>query len=106
MDSLKSFPEANSSFGVFSLLLSGSGQYIDGFIITAWFDDATFAVFRYGARKFPLVIILLANAFSSSVLPGFANRSNLRNRLCLYDREIGTDGFCQENNRFQNKRVF
>jgi O-antigen/teichoic acid export membrane protein len=65
---------------IFSMLLSGSGQYIDGFIITSYFDDATFAVFRYGAREFPLVL-LLANAFSASMLPGFANRSNLKLNL-------------------------
>lgn len=65
---------------IFSMLLSGSGQYIDGFIITSYFDDATFAVFRYGAREFPLVL-LLANAFSASMLPGFTNRSNLKSNL-------------------------
>jgi O-antigen/teichoic acid export membrane protein len=65
---------------IFSMLLSGSGQYIDGFIITSYFDDATFAIFRYGAREFPLVL-LLANAFSASMLPGFASRSNLKSNL-------------------------
>ena len=65
---------------IVSMLLSGSGQYIDGFIITAYFDDATFAVFRYGAREFPLVL-LLANAFSASMLPGFADRLQLKSNL-------------------------
>ncbi len=65
---------------VFSMFLSGSAQYIDGFIITSYFDEATFAVFRFGAREFPLVL-LLANAFSASMLPGFANRDNLRTNL-------------------------
>ncbi len=65
---------------VFSMFLSGSAQYIDGFIITSYFDEATFAVFRYGAREFPLVL-LLANAFSSSMLPGFADRSKLKSNL-------------------------
>ena len=65
---------------IFSMLLSGSGQYIDGFIITSYFDDATFAVFRFGAREFPLVL-LLANAFSSSMLPGFADRAELKSNL-------------------------
>ena len=65
---------------IFSMLLSGSGQYIDGFIITSYFDDATFAIFRYGAREFPLVL-LLANAFSASMLPGFSDRSNLKLNL-------------------------
>jgi O-antigen/teichoic acid export membrane protein len=65
---------------VFSMFLSGSAQYIDGFIITSYFDDATFAVFRFGAREFPLVL-LLANAFSASMLPGFADRSALKFNL-------------------------
>jgi O-antigen/teichoic acid export membrane protein len=65
---------------VFSMFLSGSAQYIDGFIITSYFDDATFAVYRFGAREFPLVL-LLANAFSSSMLPGFADRSVLKINL-------------------------
>ena len=65
---------------VFSMFLSGSAQYVDGFIITSFFDEATFAVFRFGAREFPLVL-LLANAFSASMLPGFANQSNLKTNL-------------------------
>lgn len=65
---------------ILSLLLSGSAQYIDSFIVTFYFDDATFAVFRYGAREFPLVL-LLANAFSISMLSGFSNRSKLQSNL-------------------------
>jgi O-antigen/teichoic acid export membrane protein len=65
---------------VFSMFLSGSAQYIDGFIISSYFDEATFAVFRFGAREFPLVL-LLANAFSASMLPGFADRSKLKFNL-------------------------
>lgn len=65
---------------VFSMFLSGSGQYIDGFIISRYFDSATFAVFRFGARELPLVL-LLANAFSASMLPGFADRSKLKSNL-------------------------
>lgn len=61
---------------ILSMLLSGSAQYIDSFIVTAYFDDATFAIFRYGAREFPLVL-LLANAFSISMLPGFTDLSQL-----------------------------
>lgn len=65
---------------ILSMLLSGSAQYIDSFIVTSYFDDATFAVFRYGAREFPLVL-LMANAFSISMLPGFADRSKLASNL-------------------------
>lgn len=65
---------------ILSMLLSGSGQYIDGFIINSYFDDATFAIFRYGAREFPLVL-LLANAFSMSMLPDFAEPGKLKENL-------------------------
>lgn len=65
---------------VLSMFLSGSGQYIDGFIITGYFDDATFAIFRFGAREFPLVL-LLANAFSASMLPGFSDQGKLSDNL-------------------------
>ena len=54
-----------------SSLLSGSGQYVDGFIIAKLFDTADFAVFRYGAREFPLVVIM-ANALSHAMIPEFA----------------------------------
>ena len=65
---------------ILSLLLSGSATYIDSFIVTYYFDDATFAVFKYGAREFPL-ILLMANAFSISMLPGFSDRSKLQSNL-------------------------
>lgn len=65
---------------ILAMLLSGSAQYIDSFIVTSYFDDATFAIFRYGAREFPLVL-LMANAFSISMLPGFADRSKLASNL-------------------------
>ena len=65
---------------ILSALLSGSAQYVDGFIVTSRFDEATFAVFRYGARELPLVI-LLANAFSNAMLPEFSVSQNLNNSL-------------------------
>ena len=82
----------SSSPLIFSMLLSGSGQYIDGFIITSYFNDATFAIFRYGAREFPLVL-LLANAFSSSMLPGFADRAKLNlnlEKIKVNSRKLGS----------------
>lgn len=57
-----------------SSLLSGSGQYIDGIIVTQMYDTANFAIFRYGARELPLVIIM-ANALSNSLIPNFSNLS-------------------------------
>jgi len=77
---------------VFSMFLSGSGQYIDGFIISRYFDDATFAVFRFGARELPLVL-LLANAFNASMLPGFADRSKLKSNLEIIKQNSQKLGF-------------
>lgn len=65
---------------IISLLLGGSATYIDGFLVSSYFDEATFAVFRYGARELPFVI-LLANAFSNALTPSFSNRNNLRQSL-------------------------
>ncbi|TKG91184.1 hypothetical protein EYV94_22530 [Puteibacter caeruleilacunae] len=48
-------------------LLSGSAQYIDGYIVTSRFSETDFAIFRYGARELPLAL-LLANAFSSAMV--------------------------------------
>jgi O-antigen/teichoic acid export membrane protein len=53
---------------IMSVLLSGSAQYVNGFIISARFDASTFAVFRYGARELP-VVALLAYALSNAMVP-------------------------------------
>ncbi|MFC2118725.1 oligosaccharide flippase family protein, partial [Bacteroidota bacterium] len=55
---------------ILSIFLSGSATYIDGFIILNKFDSEKFAVFSYGARELPLVV-LLANAFSVSMISEF-----------------------------------
>jgi O-antigen/teichoic acid export membrane protein len=60
--------------------LSGSAQFVDGFIVTSYFDENTFAVFRYGARELPLAM-LLANALSSAMLPDFAKEDQLKLNL-------------------------
>jgi len=48
-----------------SLLLGGTAMYLDGFIVAAALGQEALAVFRYGARELPLVL-LLANAFSTA----------------------------------------
>lgn len=63
-----------------SAILSGSIEYIDGFIVTSFFDEATFAVFRYGAKELPLVL-LLAGVFSNAMLPKFREANNLNEPL-------------------------
>jgi len=67
-----------------SSLLSGSSQYIDGIIITRLFDPGTFAVYIYGAREFPLVVIL-ANALGNAMIPEFT-RLNFADALSKLKR--------------------
>lgn len=63
-----------------SLLLGGSATYIDSFLVSNKYDEATFAIFRYGARELPFVI-LLANAFSNALTPTFSKKQNFDKAL-------------------------
>lgn len=65
---------------VASLLLSGSAKYIDGFIISYKFDEATFAIFTYGARELPFIVLLIA-AFGNALTPKFSKPENRKNAL-------------------------
>jgi O-antigen/teichoic acid export membrane protein len=65
---------------VISAVLSGSIEYINGFIVQHYFDDATFAIFRNGAKELPLAM-LLANSFSNAMLPKFADVGQLNQSL-------------------------
>jgi O-antigen/teichoic acid export membrane protein len=65
---------------ILSSFLSGSAQYIDGFIISTSFDAANFALFRFGAKELPLVI-LMANGLSNAMLPEFSTREKFRDAL-------------------------
>ena len=57
---------------IMSCLLSGSSQYIDGFIASWTSDPAKFAVFRYGAKEFPFTNSL-ASGLGNAMLTGFSN---------------------------------
>lgn len=61
---------------ILSLIISGSAQYIDSLIITSKFNADKFAIFRYGARELPFVV-LLATAFSNAMLTEFNEGFNL-----------------------------
>jgi len=65
---------------IISAILSGSIDYINGFIVQHYFDDATFAIFRNGAKELPLAL-LLANSFSNAMLPRFIDTKNLNEPL-------------------------
>jgi O-antigen/teichoic acid export membrane protein len=61
---------------ILGTLLSGSAEYIDGMIVSRYFDEATFAIYRYGAKEFPL-FILMAAAFSNAKINEVARSQDL-----------------------------
>lgn len=66
---------------IITSLISGSPQYIDGVIISSVYQDpAVFAWFRYGAKEFPLVL-MLANGLSNAMLPEFSTRERMKDSL-------------------------
>ncbi|MFZ2287774.1 MAG: lipid II flippase MurJ [Bacteroidales bacterium] len=66
---------------ILTFLISGSAQYIDGIIISLRYSDpGVFAMYRYGAKEFPLVL-LLANGLSNALLPRFSTREGMREAL-------------------------
>ncbi len=66
---------------ILTSLISGSAQYTDGVIIsTVYRDPAIFAWFRYGAKEFPLVL-MLANGLSNAMLPEFSTRERMKESL-------------------------
>jgi len=66
---------------IITTLISGSAQYIDGFIVSTVFrDPAKFAWFRYGAKEFPLVL-MLANGLSNAMLSEFSTREKMKESL-------------------------
>lgn len=66
---------------ILTTLISGSAQYIDGVIVSAVYRDPDqFALFRYGAKEFPLVL-MLANGLSNAMLPEFSTRERMKESL-------------------------
>lgn len=66
---------------ILTSLISGSAQYTDGVIVSAVYrDPAWFAWFRYGAKEFPLVL-MLANGLSNAMLPEFSTRTRMKESL-------------------------
>ncbi|HPX76278.1 MAG TPA: polysaccharide biosynthesis C-terminal domain-containing protein [Bacteroidales bacterium] len=78
-DFLKEFFKLSSPL-ILGILLSGSAQYIDAFLVSYKFDEATLAVFRYGAREFPFFVLLIY-AFGNAMTPKFAHKENLQSSL-------------------------
>ncbi len=66
---------------ILTTLISGSAQYTDAVIISVVYrDPAIFAWFRYGAKEFPLVL-MLANGLSAAMLSEFSTRERMKESL-------------------------
>ena len=65
---------------IFSTLLSGSAQYIDGLVVALKYDSEAFALFRYGAKELPLVV-MLATGLHNALLPEFYNQKKTTQSL-------------------------
>lgn len=75
---------------IIASLLMTSARYIDGFIITSRFSQTEYAIFRYGAKELPL-IMLLANSLSLSMISKFAS-NNIHNHLQTIKKEASKLG--------------
>lgn len=74
---------------ILTFLISGSAQYVDGIIVSAKYaDPGVFAMFRYGAKEFPLTL-LLANGLSNALLPYFSTREGMREALDTLKKKSG-----------------
>jgi O-antigen/teichoic acid export membrane protein len=61
---------------LFSILLAGSMDYINSYIVEYYFSPIDFAIFRYGAKELPVFLILansLSNIYSGEIANAYKN---------------------------------
>ncbi len=77
----------------FSILLGSLGDYLDEYLVRIFFGDSTFAVYKMGAREFPLLQIL-CNSLSAILVvtiaqQGFqASLAEIKNRTRMLIRVL------------------
>lgn len=72
---------------ILSVLVGSSAQYVDGLVVTSHYGNPeAFAVFRYGAKEFPIVIYLAA-ALSSAMLIEFSQKEKVGETLSLIKKK-------------------
>jgi len=64
---------------ILTLIVGGSMQYVDSYIALKFVDKTKFAIYQYGAKEMPLVM-LMANALSN-VFSGEIAGANLNNNI-------------------------
>lgn len=72
--------KTNKDFIIFSLpiivhiLFSNSSEFIDGILVERFFPSDQFSLFRYGAREFPLILVLVG-ALRTAMIPAAVRNS-------------------------------
>jgi O-antigen/teichoic acid export membrane protein len=61
---------------MFSALLSGSTQYVDSLVATIAFDAGDFAIFRYGCKELPFVV-MMTSGLNNALIPAFSVKKNI-----------------------------
>ena len=61
---------------MFSALLSGSSQYVDSLVATIAFDASDFAIFRYGCKELPFVV-MMTSGLNNALIPAFSIKKNI-----------------------------
>ena len=61
---------------MFSALLSGSTQYVDSLVATIAFDAKDFAIFRYGCKELPFVV-MMTSGLHNALIPAFSIKKNI-----------------------------
>jgi len=61
---------------MFSALLSGSTQYVDSLVATIAFDAKDFAIFRYGCKELPFVV-MMTSGLHNALIPAFSVKKNI-----------------------------
>lgn len=62
---------------VFSVMVGGSAQYIDGLVVTTHFGADGFAIFRYGQKELPFVV-MMAVGLHSALLVEFSHKDKIK----------------------------
>jgi len=62
---------------ILSVLVSGSAQYIDGLVVTTHYGAEGFAIFRYGQKELPFVVMMAAG-LHSALLVEFSKKDKLK----------------------------
>ena len=71
---------------MFSALLSGSAQYVDSLVATIAFDAKDFAIFRYGCKELPFVV-MMTSGLHNALIPAFSVKKNIPDVLAEIRRK-------------------